>query len=147
MDISRVHDRFCSVVSKIDKAITSIEKNVYTVLVLYFFGKSWKTIRSIHLLCTHRFAEDAGILARSLFDLVVTFLYIAKAPSERALRYVEYGIVLKEQLQETLTKELKIHGGREYWHRKVRKRGRRTEKNTSESECITPRNTNGPVPQ
>ena len=57
------------------------------------------------MLCTHRFAEDAGILARSLFDLVVTFLYIAKAPSERALRYVEYGIVLKEQLQETLTKE------------------------------------------
>src|SRR5688572_29274390 len=85
MDISRVHDRFCSVVSKIDKAITSIEKNVYKVLVLYFFGKSWKTVRSIHLLCTHRFAEDAGILARSLFDLVVTFLYIAKAPSERAL--------------------------------------------------------------
>ncbi|HJR77745.1 MAG TPA: DUF5677 domain-containing protein [Nitrospiraceae bacterium] len=105
MDIDDLYGRFGNVVSKIEESITSLEKNLYKVLVLYFFGKSYKTFRSIHLLCKHCFTEDAGILARSLFDLVVTLLYMSKASDERALLYAEFGVILKERLHETLAKE------------------------------------------
>ena len=105
MDIDDLYNRFSIIVSKIEEAITSVERNLYKILVLYFFGKSSKTFRSIHLLCKHRFSEDAGILTRSLFDLVVTLLYISRASDERALLYAEYGIILKKRLHETLAKE------------------------------------------
>ncbi len=92
-------------VSRFEATLTSVEQDLYKILLLFFFRKSWKTFCSIHLLCKHQFAEDAGILTRSLFDLVVTLLYIGKAPAERAVLYCEYGIVLKEQLHETLSRQ------------------------------------------
>lgn len=105
MDLESSYDRFRSMVSRVEETLTSVEQDLYKVLLLYFFGKSWKTFCSTHFLCKQRFAEDAGILTRSLFDLVVTLLYIGKAPAERAVLYYEYGIVLKEQLHATLSRE------------------------------------------
>ncbi len=45
--------------------------------------KALKTYRSIELLCSHGLAEDAAVLNRSLFEVVLPILFILQKDSER----------------------------------------------------------------
>ena len=76
-------------------------KNVYKVLLLHFFNKSWRTFESVHLLCEKRFAQEASILLRSFLELVVSAVYISKDPS-RAILFAEYGYLEKMSFRRAL---------------------------------------------
>lgn len=109
MDLEVFYNQFQELVTDLSHKTTAIHGKarnevLYKGLVLYFFAKGWKTYQSIYLLCSKRFAEDAGILTRSLFEMTVNLLYISQRPSDRSKLFCEYGYVQKIRLHETLTK-------------------------------------------
>lgn len=57
----------------------------------FAIGKAYKTHGAILLLCRQGYGEDASVLARSNFDLLINLLYIlADQSDERAYRYFRY---------------------------------------------------------
>lgn len=70
-------------------------------------GKAYKTHEAAMLLCEKQYGEDAFILSRTLFELMVLLLYIlADNTEERLMRYVEYDwINRKEMLNYVVTKD------------------------------------------
>jgi excisionase family DNA binding protein len=69
------------------------------MLGVFAIGRGCKQHEAILMLCKEGFGEDAAILARSLFDLLITYLYILKDKSDqRAYRYFDYDWVLREKM-------------------------------------------------
>ncbi|MDD5147799.1 MAG: DUF5677 domain-containing protein [Candidatus Daviesbacteria bacterium] len=67
----------------------------------FFLGKAYKTHHSILTLCRQGQGENAAMLARSLFDLLITLLYILKDPtSYRLQRYADYDWVIRQNVYE-----------------------------------------------
>jgi len=67
----------------------------------FAIGKCYKTHAAILLLCRQGYGEDASVLARSLFDLLINLLYIlADKNDERAYRYFRYDWVLRKKMFE-----------------------------------------------
>lgn len=65
----------------------------------FALGKGYKTHGAVLLLSQNGYGEDASILARSLFDLLVNLRYIlADQTDERAYRYFRYDSVLMEKM-------------------------------------------------
>jgi len=61
------------------------------VLTAFFLGKAYKTHGAILLLCKNGYAQDAEMLARTIFDMHITLLYILQdKTSERLTRYMSY---------------------------------------------------------
>jgi hypothetical protein len=73
-------------------------------IALYFLVKAQKTFESIKLLCLNGFADDASILTRSLFEMVIDLLYVDQERGARARLYCEYEIIQKIKLHEKLKK-------------------------------------------
>jgi len=68
----------------------------------YALTKGFKTHGGILLLCKAGYGEDAGILVRSLFELLITLLYILDdLTEERAYRYMSYDWVIRKNMFET----------------------------------------------
>jgi len=62
-------------------------------------GRGYKIHEAILMLCKNGFGEDASILARTLFDLMVTYLYILKDKTDStAYRYFDYDWVLRKKM-------------------------------------------------
>lgn len=62
-------------------------------------GKGYKTHGSILLLSKQGYGEDASILSRSLFDLLINLLYIqADQTDGRAYRYFQYDWILRKRM-------------------------------------------------
>ena len=61
--------------------------------------KAYKTHSAIILLCQEGYGEDASVLNRTMFELLITILYILKDPTdERAYRYYSYDWVLRKKM-------------------------------------------------
>ena len=73
----------------------SIPKELFTTFVI---AKSRKTHEAITLLCKNGFGEDAFMLSRTLFELLIIFLYILKDTKNRLARYIKYDHVTREKL-------------------------------------------------
>lgn len=70
-------------------------------IVQLFLGKSYKTHKAILLLAQNGYGEDAVILARSLFEMLVNLTYIfAKDNEYRATRYIAYDAVVRQMMYE-----------------------------------------------
>lgn len=70
-------------------------------IVQLFLGKSYKTHKAILVLARSGYGEDAVILARSLFEMLVTLRYIFLKDNEyRAKRYIAYDAVLAQMMYE-----------------------------------------------
>lgn len=68
----------------------------------YALTKGYKTHGAILQLCKSGYGEDAGILVRSLFELLITLLYIIDdSTEERAYRYMSYDWVMRKKMFET----------------------------------------------
>ena len=68
-------------------------------LVAFTLAKSYKTHSAIMTLCERGYGEDASILNRTIFELLITLLYILKDPTdERAYRYYAFDWVLREKM-------------------------------------------------
>ncbi len=71
-------------------------KDIFTAFAM---GKGNKTHGAIFLLCKQGYGEDASILARSLFDLLINLLYInADKTNKRIYRYFDYDWVLRKDM-------------------------------------------------
>ena len=70
-----------------------------TALASFSLGKAYKTHDAIMILCAEGYGEDAAILVRSMFELLITLLYILKDPTdERVYRYYSYDWVLRKKM-------------------------------------------------
>lgn len=107
--MERFYEHFNSLVTEIFSKAPAIaakteEEAMYKGLLNLFFIKSWKTFQGIHILCQHKLAEDAAILARSLFELTVNLFYISADPLPRARLFWEYDHVQRKALLDKLSK-------------------------------------------
>lgn len=70
-----------------------------TALASFSLGKAYKTHDAIMILCAEGYGEDAAILVRSMFELLITLLYILKDPTdERVYRYYSYDWVIRKKM-------------------------------------------------
>ncbi|MBA7535786.1 hypothetical protein ES705_28044 [subsurface metagenome] len=73
----------------------------YDYVISLLFSKTFKTYKSINILCKEGYGQDAGILLRSLFEIYVNITYISKdEPEKMAKRYYEYSYIGKKHLVE-----------------------------------------------
>lgn len=71
------------------------QDNAYAQLVSFFAGKACKTHEAVVILAERGYGQDAGILLRSLVNLVINAYWIAKDPSARLERYMDYDWILR----------------------------------------------------
>ena len=70
----------------------------------FVLGKAFKTYEAILLLCRNGYGEDAFMLARSLFELMVTNSYILQDPTEDMLmRYMHYDWVTRKEMYDYIS--------------------------------------------
>lgn len=81
----------------------NIQDFFYKGIVVYVSWKSLKSYLAIMYLLDKGFLEDANIILRSMFEILVTILFIKQNPKKRALQYLEYSYVEKHRLIETIT--------------------------------------------
>jgi|JI8StandDraft_1071087.scaffolds.fasta_scaffold117101_2 hypothetical protein len=83
--------------SKLQLDITDGDNKAF--FIAFAMGKAFKTYEAIGLLCRSGYGEDAFMLARTLFELMVTTAYILQDTTEdRLTRYVSYGWVTRKQM-------------------------------------------------
>ncbi|HLD96495.1 MAG TPA: DUF5677 domain-containing protein [Patescibacteria group bacterium] len=77
--------------------------NLLEGLAAAYLGKCYKTHRATLLLCKDGFGEDALILCRGMFHLIVNFLYIQKDDTgQRVTRYMDYEWVVRRDTLEAV---------------------------------------------
>jgi len=70
-----------------------------TFFVAFVLGKAYKTHEVTVLLCKNGYGEDAFMLTRTLFELMVTTAYILQNKSEdRLMRYMNYDWVTRKKM-------------------------------------------------
>lgn len=83
--------------SVMDKEFHKITPKV--AFTTFALGKAYKTHEAILLLCRQGYGEDAAILTRSLFDLMITLLYILNdKTNKRVLRYFHYDPIIRKKM-------------------------------------------------
>jgi len=99
VDLKALSDVVRSVLALADEVTerTVALGSMYQQAALFLFTKSHKTFKAICLLCESNFIEDAGILLRSIFEILVNARYIAERPKERARLYLEYDYIMKKK--------------------------------------------------
>jgi hypothetical protein len=71
-------------------------KQLFTTFII---AKGRRTHEAIVLLCKNGFGEDAFMLSRTLFELMIIFLYIlADKTDQRLTRYMEYDHITRKKL-------------------------------------------------
>lgn len=116
--LSDFNDKLKNIIElKLQKPIHNTDSKSF--FIAFVLGKAYKTHDAILLLCKNGFGEDAFMLSRVLFELMVTSIYILNDESkERLERYFEYDWVIRKKLydymsrSDYLSKELnkKING-------------------------------------
>jgi len=99
---SRVEKMFSVAVSAAEKVAWKIrsitaedyEYLMYKVAILFFFCKAYKSYQAFRCLWKAGFEQDAVVLARSVFEILLQVRYMEGAPKERARLFTEHGDVL-----------------------------------------------------
>ena len=84
-----------------DKILDKEQKMVgpRDMFTAFAIGKGYKTHGAVLLLGKQGYGEDASILARSLFDLLINLLYIQVDQTDgRAYRYFQYDWILRKKM-------------------------------------------------
>lgn len=85
--------------------ITSIEQKPKSIFISAIIAKVIRTHDAIILLCKNGFGEDALILSRSLFEIMITVLYIFRDKTDKTvMRYLSHSTILKEKNIEAVLK-------------------------------------------
>jgi hypothetical protein len=85
----------------VDEYLKNEIKNIgpKDALAAFTLAKAYKTHSAVMILCQEGYGEDASILNRTIFELLVTLLYVLKDPTdERAYRYYAFDWVLREKM-------------------------------------------------
>lgn len=76
------------------------------IFLLYALAKSHKTQAAILLLSERGFGQDAGILARSIFELAITVLYIAKDENGKLVeRFFDYDWIMRANMYDSVSED------------------------------------------
>ncbi len=76
------------------------------LFLVFSFGKAFKTHSAILILCKAGYGQDAAILTRSLFELLVTTLYIlGDTTRRRAERWFDYDWIRRAKMYEYMKSE------------------------------------------
>lgn len=79
--------------------------------MIFAFVKSYRTVNSVLLLCEHGNGQDAFMLVRTLFELLITAAYIFKEDTEnRVTQYNEYDWVLRNKMLGSVKKNKNAKG-------------------------------------
>ncbi len=79
-------------------------KNPKQAFLLYTLAKSHKTQAAILLLSEKGFGQDAGILARSIFELAITTLYIVKDDTKKLVeRFFDYDWIMRAKMYDSVS--------------------------------------------
>jgi hypothetical protein len=85
----------------VDQYLKNEIKNIgpKDALAAFTLAKAYKTHSAVMLLCQEGFGEDASILNRTIFELLITLLYVLKDPTdESAYRYYAFDWILREKM-------------------------------------------------
>ncbi len=83
--------------SKLQLDITNGDNKAF--FTAFAMGKAFKTYEAIGILCRSGYGEDAFMLARTLFELMVTTVYILQDITEdRLTRYASHDCVTRKQM-------------------------------------------------
>jgi hypothetical protein len=75
------------------------ELNHKSFFAAFILGKAYKTHEAIMLLCKQGYGEDAFMLSRTLFELMIMLLYIlSDNTDDRLIRYAEHDWVNRKQM-------------------------------------------------
>ena len=66
------------------------EELLYKGAMLFFFSKAYKSYQAIKTLWENGFAEDAFVLARTIFEIALQARYMTKEPRTRARLFFEH---------------------------------------------------------
>lgn len=79
------------------------DENNKAFFTAFALGKAFKTYEAVGLLCRNGYGEDAFMLARTLFELMVTTVYILQDPTEdRLTRYVSHDWVTRKEMYDNI---------------------------------------------
>lgn len=77
----------------------------------FAIAKGYKTHGAVLFLSKQGYGEDASILTRSLFDLLINLLYIqAEQTDDRAYRYFQYDWILRKKMFDYASEKSEIMG-------------------------------------
>lgn len=83
--------------TKLQLDITDGDNKVF--FIAFAMGKAFKTYEAIGILCKSGYGEDAFMLTRTLFELMVTTAYILQdATEDRLTRYASYDWVTRREM-------------------------------------------------
>lgn len=96
--VSKYREHFDHVYRLLEFAQGAIEKyhyqgnwpTAYLRCLTLIFPRAYKSFDAIRKLCEIAYCEDAGVLLRSLVNLLVVTRWIALAPQKRAAKYLEW---------------------------------------------------------
>lgn len=75
----------------------------------FVIGKAFKSYEAVLLLCHNGFGEDAFVLTRTLFELMITNAYILQDDTEEMLmRYMHYDWVTRKEMYDYLVTKPEI---------------------------------------
>jgi hypothetical protein len=74
------------------------------VMHYYFFGKAYKTLQAVRLLCKNGYGQDAEILSRSIYELALQASYMAQDPKNRARLWINHDRVVRYNFYKGLKK-------------------------------------------
>lgn len=91
------------VVAKMNSLNASDEEEfVYKGSMFFFFCKAYKSYQAIRVLWREGFAEDALIIARTIFELALQGRYMQEDPKPRARLFVEHDPVVRYRYYQKL---------------------------------------------
>ncbi|MBI4185493.1 hypothetical protein HY524_00395 [Candidatus Berkelbacteria bacterium] len=86
------------VIDILARQVTHDNNDSVRLVALYFLAKTLKSVAAIHILASNGYGEDAGILARSLFEIWLNFEYIIMNESQdRASRFIQNSAITRER--------------------------------------------------
>lgn len=78
------------------------EEFVYKGAIFFFFCKAYKSYQAVRVLWREGFAEDAFILARTIFELALQVRYMVEDPKPRARLFAEHDPVVRYRYYQRL---------------------------------------------
>lgn len=96
------------------KAIKSgsikLSEDEFKNVIIFHVLKAMKASQAIRLLCATGASEDALILLRSLYNLVINLAFIAVKPAKRTERFLDHHAIARKEYQDVILRWPQLFG-------------------------------------
>ena len=101
-----INEKLLGVIDRIlHSKVIKHENDPLKMTAIYFLTKAIKTNRAVWHLCTDGYGEDAAILIRSLFNLIINFYFILSQDTKnRAKRFIYHSVYAKYESYKIISK-------------------------------------------